>query len=55
MAGMPALTKSHFGKKWSYEVLTAQRRYDGHHFQATTSLTELSGKFGNVCSIPNQQ
>ena len=27
MAGIPALPKSHFGKKWSYEVLTAQRRY----------------------------
>ena len=27
MAGIPVLQKSHFGKKWSYEVLTRQRRY----------------------------
>ena len=27
MAGISALPKSHFGKKWSYEVLTAQRQY----------------------------
>ena len=39
MAGIPALPKSHFGKKWSYEVLTAQRRHVILH-----TLREKKGK-----------
>ena len=49
MAGIPALPKHRFGKKWSYKVLTPQQRYVLSYYH----IVEVSRWFNLYQSLAN--